>query len=244
MSEEVPVAAEPTAEPTDESTEYYAYLFNDAASVEDPSTVYRRLKPLGSQDQYFSRDGTWEFNDWFMERDFRGTETGTVVRITSQQAAAIIQRWIAEGRRPAVEGADLPTAPDRLVFRQAKLFDGLGEDGVSPVVNRAKVDPDEAQRILAYLNAGAIVLFARSFIKDAFFPDNPPAVPLTYETDGVWIWAGATRYYLEHYGLPPEPDFLAHIRANDYAVPELSQEVKTAARDTVLNEGAATSSGS
>jgi hypothetical protein len=231
-----------------ESTEYYAYLFNDAASVEDPSTVYRRLKPLGSQDQFFSRDGTWEFNDWFVERDFRGTETGTVVRITPQQAAAIIQRWIAEGRRPAVEGVDLPTAastptaPDRFVFRQAKLFDGLGEDGVRPVVNRAKVDPEEAPRILAYLNAGAIVLFARSFIKDAFFPDNPPAVPLTYVTDGVWIWAGATRYYLEHYGLPPEPDLLAHIRANGYTVPEVSQEVKTAARDAVLTEGAATSS--
>lgn len=98
------------------------------------------------------------------------------------------------------------------------------------------MDPVEAGRVLAYLNAGAMVLFARSYEKDAFFPDNPPAVPLTFETDGTWIWPGAVRYYLEKYGLPPETDFLAHIRANNFTLPEVSQEMKTAARNVVLGQ--------
>jgi len=59
-----------------------------------------------------------------------------------------------------------------------------------------------------------------------FFPDEPARMPVSYETDGVWIWGGGARYYLERYGLPPEPEFLAHIRANGYVAPEASPKVK------------------
>ena len=44
-------------------------------------------------------------------------------------------------------------------------------------------------------------------------------VPTIIRTDGTWIWTDSTAYYLREYGLQPDADLLAHIRANSYEVP-------------------------
>lgn len=124
------------------------------------------------------------------------------------------------------------------VFRRTKLFDGIDQATGRPIVNRSQLPAEEVQRVLAYLSAGAIVMSAQTLSKDLFFPDDPPQVPVAFETDGVWIWGGGVRYYLERYGLPPEPDFLAHIRANVYVAPEVSPEVRAAAREAFLAQSA------
>ncbi|MFD0540822.1 hypothetical protein ACFQY7_50440 [Actinomadura luteofluorescens] len=44
-------------------------------------------------------------------------------------------------------------------------------------------------------------------------------MPLTFHTDGTWVWSGAVAYYLTEHGVPPEPDLVAHIRAAGSASP-------------------------
>jgi hypothetical protein len=129
------------------------------------------------------------------------------------------------------EPAQTPAPPSGL--RRAKVFDGMDQATGAPVVDRPRLHDDEIRRVLDYLKAGPVFLFASSYDKDVYFPQNPPAVPLKFATDGTWIWSGAVMYYLEKYGLPPEPALLAHIRERDYAMPEVSDAAKEAARDLV-----------
>lgn len=134
---------------------------------------------------------------------------------------------------PPPAPAPAPTTPPAPGLRRAKVFDGLDQATGAPVVNRPRLHDDEHRRVLDYLQAGPVFLFASSFDKDVYFPDNPPAVPLKFATDGTWIWSGAVIYYLEKYGLPPQDELLAHIRERNYVLPEISDETKTVARDII-----------
>lgn len=163
----------------------------------------------------FPRDGA-AVPDWLREKAGEPGEAGSA-------AAQPDQPWTA------------PTPAGEL--RHAKVFDGIDPLNGAPVVNRNGLSDQESAQVLGYLKAGPVFLFARSFEKDVFFPQNPPAVPLTFATDGTWIWAGAVAYYLEKYGMPPEEGLLAHIRACGYTLPEVTQEAKDAARDQMTGRG-------
>lgn len=145
---------------------------------------------------------------------------------------AAIPDWLREKAGQAEPEADAPAG-----LRHAKVFDGTDPLTGAPIVNRNGLADQEAAQVLGYLKAGPVFLFARSFDKDAFFPQNPPAVPLTFATDGTWIWSGGVAYYLEKYRMPPEGDLLAHIRSRNYTLPEVSQEAKDAARDQMTGHG-------
>jgi len=95
-------------------------------------------------------------------------------------------------------------------------------------------------RIVGYLKGAPTVLFGRGLDNDAWSPEDPPAVPRTFSTDGTWIWSGAVTYYLQKYGMPPEPDLLARIRARNYALPEVSAEARDAARRQLFGNGVST----
>jgi hypothetical protein len=101
---------------TQPAVAYYAAIASDTATVEDPSGVFRTLDPAGLDAESFGQDGTWHFNDWFMERRNRGTEVGTVEPITAEQAAVIIHRWRDTGVVPKVEGVDIPPLPTGAVL--------------------------------------------------------------------------------------------------------------------------------
>ncbi|WP_188317096.1 hypothetical protein [Solihabitans fulvus] len=113
-------------------------------------------------------------------------------------------------------------------LRTAKVFDGTAPTG-RPFADRPPLAPDERDRLLAYLDSAPIVLAARSYDTDELAPDEPPAVPLTFRTDGAWIWAGAVSYYLGKYRLPPDPELLAHIRGRGYELPEVDEATKARA---------------
>lgn len=114
-------------------------------------------------------------------------------------------------------------------LRRARVFDGLKEDG-SPLVRRQDLTSvDEIMRIVGYLKAAPTVLLGRGLDKDAWSPAAEPAVPRSFSTDGTWIWSGGVTYYLQKYGMPPEPDLLAHIRARNYTLPEVSAQAQAAA---------------
>lgn len=123
-----------------------------------------------------------------------------------------------------------PSPAETGVPRRAKVFDGTNPDTGFPIIDRPQLRDDEAPRLLAYLKAGSLVLFAHSYAEDAYYPEKPPAVPLTFATDGTWVWPGAVAYYLEQYEMPPEDEFLNHIRSRNYEPPEVSEEALEAAR--------------
>ncbi|GAA2252920.1 hypothetical protein GCM10010402_05100 [Actinomadura luteofluorescens] len=137
--------------------------------------------------------------------------------------------------------------PPRSGLRRARIFDHAGPDGSRPAVSRPPVPPDEAGRVAGYLRQAPTVMAARSNAPDRLDPSRGAAVPLTFHTDGTWVWSGAVAYYLTEHGVPPEPDLVAHIRAGGFRVPEVDEETMDAANAAVTGraapEGAPTGSG-
>ncbi|MGW4117320.1 hypothetical protein [Nocardia sp. NPDC004711] len=68
----------------------------------------------------------------------------------------------------------------------------------------------------------------RSFEADEFIP-SVRDVPLTFRTDGVWIWSGAVSHYLRKHAFPPDPELVSHIIARDFQFREVSPEEKNLA---------------
>ncbi|CAM2980353.1 ferredoxin [Saccharomonospora xinjiangensis] len=133
---------------------------------------------------------------------------------------------------PVPAPADEHVAGD---LRMAKVWDGPGGDG-RPVVNRPPLDPAEKERVLDYLGAAPVILAARSYDTDPFDPERPPSVPLTFRTDGAWVWPGAVAYHLREHDVAPDPDLLAHVRRRDYAMPDVSEEARQRAVELVTGQ--------
>ncbi|GGP58967.1 TNT domain-containing protein [Saccharothrix coeruleofusca] len=136
-----------------------------------------------------------------------------------------IPRWLRER-------AGLPS-PDALF--EAPVFDGADAQG-RPVHDRPPVHPQERDDVLAYLESAPVVLSARSFGQDALAPDAPADVPLTYHTDGTWVWSGAVAHYLRKHHVPPVPQLVQHIRDNDYRVPEVGTAAENAASAVAMGQ--------
>lgn len=92
-------------------------------------------------------------------------------------------------------------------------------------------DDEERQRVAAYLRAGAPILMTTALQPDLIEPEHGRAVGASFRTDGTWVWSDALTYYTGAYGLAPENDFYAHIRARHYACPVPTD----AAQDNALN---------
>lgn len=115
----------------------------------------------------------------------------------------------------------------------APEFDGYDEHG-RPRHDRPSVHPQERDDVLAYLESAPVVLAARSLGPDALQPDglqpdDAPAVPLTFHTDGTWVWSGGVAYYLRAHHVPPVPQLVQHIRDHSYRVPPVDPDSLDAA---------------
>jgi len=80
-------------------------------------------------------------------------------------------------------------------------------------------DDDRPDLVLDYLNGGTVLLATTERMADVLDPSLGAAVPMSYRTDGVWVWTDTVTYYLETYGLSPDADLLAHIRAGGHRMP-------------------------
>ncbi|MGI5203932.1 glycohydrolase toxin TNT-related protein [Spirillospora sp. CA-108201] len=139
------------------------------------------------------------------------------------------------GPRPRPEAV---AAAPRPGLRRARIFDHAGPDGSRPAVSRPPVPPDEAGRVAEYLRQAPTVMAARSNAPDRLDPSRGAAVPLTFHTDGTWVWSGAVAYYLTEHGVPPEPDLVAHIRAGGFRVPDVDEGTMDAANAAVTGRAA------
>ncbi|GGV15518.1 hypothetical protein GCM10010182_40540 [Actinomadura cremea] len=156
-----------------------------------------------------------------------------------------VPAWMARrlGPAPAPETRAVPPeepeqrAPGGL--RRARIFDRVDPEDGRPAVSRPPVPPEEAGPLAEYLRGAPLVMAARSGAPDRLDPSRGNRVPLTFHTDGTWVWSGAVGYYLREHGLPPEPDLVAHARAQGFRVPPVDDDAMDEAgasvtgRDTV-----------
>src|SRR5699024_3012378 len=127
--------------------------------------------------------------------------------------------------------------PMETTFRHARVVDSH-TDGHPPVVNRSPVSSEEAHALLGYLYRAPVVASRQGLRPDIFAPRAAPDVPDAFHTDGTWIWPAAVPHHLRKYGLPPEDDLLAHIRAAEHRPPYVDRAVRAAAQ-AELDGGAA-----
>ncbi|MCP2343621.1 hypothetical protein [Actinomadura rupiterrae] len=94
---------------------------------------------------------------------------------------------------------------------------------------RPDVPEDEKDALVQYLERAPIVLAARSLDADELDPERAARVPLTFHTDGTWVWPGAVGYYLKAHGVAPDPELVAHARGNAFRTPEVDDAQRDAA---------------
>ncbi|MFJ4658144.1 hypothetical protein ACIP5Y_43330 [Nocardia sp. NPDC088792] len=116
-------------------------------------------------------------------------------------------------------------------LRLARIHEGLSEDG-RPVITRAPLDPNLSTAVLAFLESAPLVLAARSLGTDEFEPADKD-VPLSYRTDGVWVWPGAVPHYLHKHGIAPEPDLVRHIIDRGFLINSIDEATTAAAVRTI-----------
>ncbi|QFZ23370.1 TNT domain-containing protein [Saccharothrix syringae] len=118
--------------------------------------------------------------------------------------------------------------PPPRAFRTARVFDGAGPGG-RPSVNRPPVAEADRDLLLSYLDRAPVAVVGRGFDADVLNPDAPQVVPVAFQTDGLWIWPAAVGYYLRAYGVPPEPELVERAKAQDFVLPEVTEEARVAA---------------
>ncbi|MEV7354050.1 hypothetical protein [Kitasatospora sp. NPDC091276] len=100
-------------------------------------------------------------------------------------------------------------------FRLASVFDAVDPvtgPGFGP--DRPRIEERaEREALVGYLRAGAPVLLTPMLMDDVVDRQRRSIVPMGFRTDGSWIWTDTVTYYLEEYGLAPDPELLAHVRA-------------------------------
>ncbi|MFB4312767.1 glycohydrolase toxin TNT-related protein [Actinomadura sp. 21ATH] len=148
-------------------------------------------------------------------------------------AATVVQRI-----EPDPEPEPGPGSSGSGGLRRARVFDHVEPDGGRPSVSRPAVPDGEVARLAGYLKGAPVVMAARSAAPDQIDPARGDRVPLTFHTDGAWVWAGAVGYYLEEHGIPPEPDLVAHARARGFRIPEVDDAAMDAASAAVTGRPA------
>lgn len=134
-------------------------------------------------------------------------------------------------------GAALLWARTGGVIRRATLHDGLdaaGEPVFAPDRPRLPFDA-ESERLVRYLRSGAVVRTTGARLADVVDPRRGHSVPLTFRTDGRWVWPEAVAYYLAEYGLAPHPEFAAYLRGTS-GLPRAADGVVLFRADIALRE--------
>lgn len=143
-----------------------------------------------------------------------------------------VPEWLAERAGLPAPAGTSTRAP---ALRAAEVFDGADAAG-HPIADRPAVREEERAQVADYLERAPIVLAARSYDADQLAPDRGLSVPLTFHTDGSWVWPGAVGYYLRQHGLPPEADLVAHIRDRGFQIPEVDEHAREQAVAAVTGE--------
>ncbi|GAB2750477.1 hypothetical protein GCM10027174_26440 [Salinifilum aidingensis] len=138
--------------------------------------------------------------------------------------------WLA--RRGGAPGGGSAGAHPAL--RTAEVFDGTGR----PITAHPAVPPAEREPLLNYLDSAPAVVPARDTDADRLAPERGPVVPLSFHTDGTWVWPAAAPYYLREHDVAPEPELVEHARRNGFRPPEVDPTAREEAVALITGERA------
>lgn len=134
-------------------------------------------------------------------------------------------QWLTE------RGTSSPVTPP-MWLRTAEVLDEAGQ----PITARPALAPSERDQLIAYLEGAPIVIVARGFDQDRLQPEQGSVVPLTFHTDGSWIWSGAVNYYLRQHQVTPEPELVEHIRRRAFQLPSVDDQTRDRAVAVITGE--------
>ncbi|MEU0561693.1 hypothetical protein [Dactylosporangium sp. NPDC006015] len=120
----------------------------------------------------------------------------------------------------------------------AAVFDAVDDDGVPyfSADRRRVLDPAEREALAGYLESAPVVLRVSGLEADPLDPGAGRAVPLSYRTDGVWVWQDASAYYLRSRGSAPDDDMVRHIEFAGFQAPDsVPPEVADAAAKLAMS---------
>ncbi|WP_190812402.1 hypothetical protein [Saccharopolyspora pogona] len=132
---------------------------------------------------------------------------------------------LAPYHEAALTNADLLwTAAPPPQIHLARTFDGA-DPARGPYFkpDHPRLPDADAARALSFLRAGETVLSSAARMHDVMQPGQAAAVPVSFRSDGTWIWSDSVIYYLERYQLSPEPDLVDHALTSTPPSSVLSQ---------------------
>ncbi|MEO3927568.1 hypothetical protein ABGB07_27410 [Micromonosporaceae bacterium B7E4] len=95
-----------------------------------------------------------------------------------------------------------------------------------PVPPARRLEYAERAAVVAYLRESPVVVANWGYDPDPLDPEHTEVVPAHLHTDGRWVWPESLAYFAERYGVPPEPELLAHIEERRYEWPaEVDDEI-------------------
>ena len=115
-------------------------------------------------------------------------------------------------------------------MKRARLFDGVDEAGEPYFApDHPRLTDEQRELVVRFLDSGTTVRRVSRLDVDRVDRSRGNVVPMTSRTDGTWLWNSGLRYYVDRYGIAPEPEFLRHMAACEYvAVPADEQGRKKA----------------
>lgn len=156
--------------------------------------------------------------------------TGRLQRRLAAGAGVPLVEVVAVGEEPPAYQATArecgtllwARAPERdiSVARVFDMVDPHTGPGFAPDHPRL-TEERERDRILRYLDSGTVLLATTSVLPDVLDPTRGAVVPMSFRTDGTWIWTDTIAYYLREHQLAPEPGLLRHIQEVDGLPPNL-----------------------
>ena len=78
-------------------------------------------------------------------------------------------------------------------------------------------NPDE-NKIISYLESGAVFLVCPGFTVDVLSKDDKIITTLATLTDGIWTWPSDLAYYVKEYHIALDKDFVSHMRDNGWTI--------------------------
>jgi len=86
--------------------------------------------------------------------------------------------------------------------------------------SRVKLTSKLADDVVRYLRSASMIVRTTDMAPDVLSPEKGSCVNRSVFADGTYFWSASLLYYVEHYGLKPDDDFLRHIEANNFVPTE------------------------
>ena len=94
-------------------------------------------------------------------------------------------------------------------FRELKHGD---TSGISLKEAVRKNPAENEDKIVEYLDSGAIFCVAAGVVSDVLDESKGIITSLEILTDGVWVWPSDLSYYVKSYHIELDADFIEHIK--------------------------------